>query len=167
MFPTTTDRLQSKLEFMVRFQQYIELVRTQDQGKLLEAITHAKKYLLPSKDIYSAEVKQAAGLLAFPPGARLAAYSVCTLVLYLRILINPSCRSSTDLTVGRILRSYSQKPTTASSLFQPSRCFTLLSQRAYPHSKLRLAIQPTCHPQRRHHLHRPSLAPSVQYAAQS
>lgn len=71
-----TDRSQSKLEFMVRFQQYIELVRTRDQGKLQDAIVHAKKYLLPSKDLYPLEVKQAAGLLAFPPEARLATYSV-------------------------------------------------------------------------------------------
>ncbi|KFY75928.1 hypothetical protein V498_09841 [Pseudogymnoascus sp. VKM F-4517 (FW-2822)] len=71
----STDRSQSKLEFMVRFQQYIELVRTRDQGKLQDAIVHAKKYLLPSKDLYPSEVKQAAGLLAFPPEARLATYS--------------------------------------------------------------------------------------------
>lgn len=71
-----TNRSQSKLEFMVRFQQYIELVRTRDQGKLQDAIVHAKKYLLPSKDLYPSEVKQAAGLLAFPPEARLATYSV-------------------------------------------------------------------------------------------
>ena len=80
------DRSQSKLEFMVRFQQYIELVRTQEQGKLLDAITHAKKYLLPSKDLYSLEVKQAAGLLAFPPGARLATYNVRMLVVSFTLL---------------------------------------------------------------------------------
>lgn len=64
---------------MLRFQQYIELVRTQDEGKMLDAIAHAKKYLLPSKDLYPVEVRQAAGLLAFPPGARLEPYSVRTL----------------------------------------------------------------------------------------
>jgi len=61
---------------MLRFQQYIELVRTQDQSKLLESIVHAKKYLLPFKDNYPREVQQACGLLAFPPGTGAEAYSV-------------------------------------------------------------------------------------------
>jgi macrophage erythroblast attacher len=60
---------------MLRFQQYIELVRTQDRTKLLDAITHAKKYLIPYKDSYPKEVAQACGLLAFPPGTRAEAYS--------------------------------------------------------------------------------------------
>ncbi len=61
---------------MLRFQQYIELVRTQDDHKLLEAIAHAKKYLLPSRETYPKEVQQAAGLLAFPPGGRPTVYNV-------------------------------------------------------------------------------------------
>ncbi|KAH6681588.1 macrophage erythroblast attacher protein-like protein [Halenospora varia] len=68
-------RMESNLEFMLRFQQYIELVRTQDQSKLLESIAHAKKYLLPFKNTYPKEVQQACGLLAFPPGTRAEAYS--------------------------------------------------------------------------------------------
>ncbi|KAG5923379.1 hypothetical protein E4U42_004984 [Claviceps africana] len=59
---------QSKLEFMLRLQQYIELVRSQSEPKLLEAIAHAKKYLLPYWTTYKEEVQQACGLLAFPPG---------------------------------------------------------------------------------------------------
>lgn len=35
--------------------------------KLLEAIAHAKKYLIPFRDTHPALVNQAAGLLAFPP----------------------------------------------------------------------------------------------------
>lgn len=58
---------QSNLEFMLRYQQYIELVRAQTTDKLVEAITHAKKYLIPYRDSYPREVHQAAGLLAFPP----------------------------------------------------------------------------------------------------
>lgn len=54
---------------MLRYQQYIELVRTQSHVKLLEAITHAKKFLIPYRDTYPREVLQAAGLLAFPPGS--------------------------------------------------------------------------------------------------
>jgi macrophage erythroblast attacher len=61
---------------MLRFQQYVELVRTQDQAKLLESISHAKKYLTPFKDSYPKEVQQACGLLAFPPGTGAKKYSV-------------------------------------------------------------------------------------------
>lgn len=68
-------RMESNLEFMLRFQQYIELVRTQDQNKLLESIAHAKKFLIPFRDSYPKEVQQACGLLAFPPGTGAEAYS--------------------------------------------------------------------------------------------
>ncbi|CZR54585.1 related to macrophage erythroblast attacher [Phialocephala subalpina] len=68
-------KMDSNLEFMLRFQQYIELVRTQDQSKLLESIAHAKKYLLPYRETYPKEVQQACGLLAFPPGTHAHVYS--------------------------------------------------------------------------------------------
>jgi len=67
---------QSKLEFTLRFQQYIELIRTQDKQKILDAIAHAKKFMVPFKDTYPKEVQQAAGLLAFPPGGRTCVYEV-------------------------------------------------------------------------------------------
>lgn len=61
---------------MLRFQQYIELIRTQSQPKLLEAIAHAKKHLIPYWNTYPKEVQQACGLLAFPPsGHSSAAYA--------------------------------------------------------------------------------------------
>jgi macrophage erythroblast attacher len=60
---------------MLRYQQYIELVRTQEVPKLLEAIAHAKKFLTPYQDTYPREVNQAAGLLAFPPGAGAGPYA--------------------------------------------------------------------------------------------
>ncbi|KAF9761803.1 hypothetical protein IL306_003706 [Fusarium sp. DS 682] len=60
--------LQSKLEFMLRFQQYIELVRSQSSAKLTEAIAHAKKHLIPYRATFPREVQQVCGLLAFPPG---------------------------------------------------------------------------------------------------
>lgn len=66
-------KMESNLEFMLRFQQYIELVRTQDHPK--ESIAHARRHLLPYKDSYPKEVQQAAGLLAFAPGTRAEAYS--------------------------------------------------------------------------------------------
>lgn len=61
---------------MLRYQQYIELVRTQEQIKLLESVSHAKKYLLPFHATYPHEVQQACALLAFPPGTRAPAYAV-------------------------------------------------------------------------------------------
>ncbi|KAK7745627.1 GID complex subunit containing RING finger motif [Diatrype stigma] len=71
---------QSNLEFMLRYQQYIELVRNRSSSrgssgnnksnnKPNEALAHARKYLLPYKDSYPREVQQACGLLAIPPGA--------------------------------------------------------------------------------------------------
>ncbi|KAF4589755.1 negative regulation of gluconeogenesis [Ophiocordyceps camponoti-floridani] len=60
-------KMESKLEFMLRYQQYIELIRTQSQPKLMEAIAHAKKHLIPYSTTYSKQVQQACGLLAYPP----------------------------------------------------------------------------------------------------
>ena len=71
---TAAKHLQSKLEFMLRFQQYIELVKGQSQDKVVEAINHAKKYLMPYANTYPREVMQAAGLLAYPPGGKGTAY---------------------------------------------------------------------------------------------
>ncbi|KAF0326485.1 Protein FYV10 [Colletotrichum sp. SAR11_59] len=68
-------KMDSNLEFMLRFQQYIELVRTQSQPKLLEAIAHAKRYLVPFKATYPEELRKAFGLLAYPPNAANAVYS--------------------------------------------------------------------------------------------
>jgi macrophage erythroblast attacher len=67
---------QSKLEFTLRLQQYIELIRTQDEHKVLDAIAHAKKFMLPFKDTYPKEVQRAFGLLAVPPGGRSSVYEV-------------------------------------------------------------------------------------------
>ncbi|KAL7788295.1 CTLH/CRA C-terminal to lish motif domain-containing protein [Trichoderma ceciliae] len=60
-------KMESKLEFMLRLQQYIELIRTQSEPKLVEAIAHAKKYLMPYWSTYPKEAKQVCGLLAIPP----------------------------------------------------------------------------------------------------
>jgi macrophage erythroblast attacher len=58
---------------MLRFQQYIELVRSQSSAKLTEAIAHAKKHLIPYRATFPREVQQVCGLLAFPPGGASAA----------------------------------------------------------------------------------------------
>lgn len=55
---------------MLRFQQYIELVRSQTEPKLLEAIAHARRFLHPFRETHPKEVQQACGLLAFPPQLR-------------------------------------------------------------------------------------------------
>ncbi|KAI1085664.1 protein FYV10 [Whalleya microplaca] len=60
-------KMDSNLEFMLRFQQYIELVR--DRSKTPhEALAYAQKFLLPYKNTYKTEVGQACGMLAIPPG---------------------------------------------------------------------------------------------------
>jgi macrophage erythroblast attacher len=57
-------KMESKLEFMLRYQQYIDLIRTQSY---LEAIKHAQKHLVPYKATFPKEVQQAGGLLAYRP----------------------------------------------------------------------------------------------------
>jgi macrophage erythroblast attacher len=52
---------------MLRYQQYIELVRPYTPAKLNEAIAHAKKFLHPYRESHNKEVQQACGLLAVPP----------------------------------------------------------------------------------------------------
>lgn len=58
---------QSNLEFMLRYQQYIELVRCGTPAKKAEAIKHAQKYLHPYRISHRREVQQACALLAMPP----------------------------------------------------------------------------------------------------
>ncbi|KAH9900366.1 CTLH/CRA C-terminal to lish motif domain-containing protein [Xylariomycetidae sp. FL2044] len=61
-------KMDSNLEFMLRYQQYIELVRHKSKTKPNEALAHARKYLFPLRDAYPKEVLQACGMLAIPPG---------------------------------------------------------------------------------------------------
>ncbi|KAH7051311.1 negative regulation of gluconeogenesis [Macrophomina phaseolina] len=58
-------KLESNLEFELRLQQYVEMVRTGNTQKLQEATQHARKYLASHSDTKYAI--RAAGLLAFPP----------------------------------------------------------------------------------------------------
>ncbi|KAK6843708.1 hypothetical protein PG987_004568 [Apiospora arundinis] len=66
-------KMDSTLEFELRYQQYIELVRPYTRTKLAEAIKHAQKYLHPYRASHPKEVRQACGLLAVPP-QRAASY---------------------------------------------------------------------------------------------
>ncbi|KAL2787621.1 protein fyv10 [Aspergillus keveii] len=65
---------QYNLEFELRLQQYIEMIRTGDKAKFIDAMTHAKKYLSPYIETQSAEIHRAAGLLAFPPDTKAEPY---------------------------------------------------------------------------------------------
>jgi macrophage erythroblast attacher len=59
------------LEFNLRLQEYIELVR---ERKLLAAIQYSKKYLTPWSETHLKEIQQASGLLAFDPTTDCSAY---------------------------------------------------------------------------------------------
>ncbi|KAK3357117.1 CTLH/CRA C-terminal to lish motif domain-containing protein [Lasiosphaeria hispida] len=68
-------KLKSNLEFMLRCQQYIELLRAEQPGKTTEAIAYAKKFIVPFNETYPAEVLHIIGLLTFGPETRLPAYA--------------------------------------------------------------------------------------------
>ncbi|KAI1117053.1 CTLH/CRA C-terminal to lish motif domain-containing protein [Nemania sp. NC0429] len=60
-------KMDSNLEFMLRYQQYIEIVRNRSQTKPDDALAHARKHLFPYRDTYPKEVFHACGLLAMTP----------------------------------------------------------------------------------------------------
>ncbi|KAI0554151.1 CTLH/CRA C-terminal to lish motif domain-containing protein [Xylaria curta] len=60
-------KMDSNLEFMLRYQQYIEIVRNRSQTRPDEAFAHAQKHLFPYRNTYPTEVMHACGLLAMPP----------------------------------------------------------------------------------------------------
>ncbi|CAG7934942.1 unnamed protein product [Penicillium nalgiovense] len=66
--------MKHNLEFELRLQQYIEMVRTQDKSKKVEAIIHAKKYLIPNHQSQNSEIMRAAGLLVFTQHTRAEPY---------------------------------------------------------------------------------------------
>jgi macrophage erythroblast attacher len=52
------------------------MVRTGEKSKIVEAMLHAKKFLIPHSDTQSVEIQRAAGTLAFPPGSDVERYKV-------------------------------------------------------------------------------------------
>ncbi|AEO68867.1 uncharacterized protein THITE_2118622 [Thermothielavioides terrestris NRRL 8126] len=68
-------KMQSNLEFLLRCQQYIEMMRTGVHSQMLEAINHAKKHIIPYSDTYPVEVSFMAGLLACQPNTHLEPYA--------------------------------------------------------------------------------------------
>ncbi|KAK6950469.1 GID complex subunit containing RING finger motif [Daldinia eschscholtzii] len=67
-------KMDSNLEFMLRFQQYIELVRDHST-KPTEILSYARKFLLPYQNTYKREVMQACGMLAVRPSAETNVYA--------------------------------------------------------------------------------------------
>ncbi|KAG5456974.1 MAG: CTLH/CRA C-terminal to lish motif domain-containing protein, partial [Olpidium bornovanus] len=63
----------SALEFQLRLQEYVELVRAR---KLVDAIAYAKKYLVSWADAHMKEIQTAMGLLAFSPDTSCKPYMV-------------------------------------------------------------------------------------------
>ncbi|KAJ2977956.1 hypothetical protein NUW58_g7648 [Xylaria curta] len=60
-------KMDSNLEFMLRYQQYIEIVRNRSRINPGEALAHARKHLYPYISTYNKEVMHACGLLAMLP----------------------------------------------------------------------------------------------------
>ncbi|OGE49140.1 hypothetical protein PENARI_c023G11674 [Penicillium arizonense] len=65
---------QHNLEFELRLQQFIEMVRTQDKTKKIEAIAHAKRYLILNHQAQNPEIRRAAGLLVFKQDTKVEPY---------------------------------------------------------------------------------------------
>ncbi|KAI0901741.1 protein FYV10 [Annulohypoxylon nitens] len=61
-------KMDSNLEFMLRYQQYIELIRD-PSTKPADFITYARKFLFPYRDVYKKEFLQACGMIALGPSA--------------------------------------------------------------------------------------------------
>lgn len=85
----------SKLELELRLQQFIEMVREGDMGKLMEAIAHARKHLAGGTGQDVEFGLRAGGLLAHPPDTLIEPYYVslasclsnCYLVLALTVAL--------------------------------------------------------------------------------
>ncbi|TIA51555.1 protein FYV10 [Aureobasidium pullulans] len=77
----TLKKINSNLELELRLQQFIELVRTGEPQKLIEATLHARKHLgTHQNDSYGL---RAGGLLANPPHTRTEPYKVvCIFTMY-------------------------------------------------------------------------------------
>ncbi|KAI2639896.1 protein FYV10 [Hypomontagnella submonticulosa] len=61
-------KMGSNLEFMLRFQQFIELIRDASIEPT-EAVAYARKFLFPLWGSYKKECLQACGMMAIPPGS--------------------------------------------------------------------------------------------------
>ncbi|KAF6131306.1 macrophage erythroblast attacher, E3 ubiquitin ligase [Phyllostomus discolor] len=64
-------KMKSCLEFSLRIQEFIELVR---QNKRLDAVRHARKHFSQAEGSQLDEVRQVMGMLAFPPDTHISPY---------------------------------------------------------------------------------------------
>ncbi|NP_001284359.1 E3 ubiquitin-protein transferase MAEA isoform 3 [Homo sapiens] len=64
-------KMKSCLEFSLRIQEFIELIR---QNKRLDAVRHARKHFSQAEGSQLDEVRQAMGMLAFPPDTHISPY---------------------------------------------------------------------------------------------
>ncbi|XKL62793.1 hypothetical protein PGB90_002626 [Kerria lacca] len=64
-------KLKSSMEFNLRIQEFIELVRT---DKKMDAVKHARKYFSTYEDNQLEEIQRCMALLAFPPDTQLSPY---------------------------------------------------------------------------------------------
>ncbi|KAI8925525.1 CTLH/CRA C-terminal to lish motif domain-containing protein [Entophlyctis helioformis] len=64
-------KMKSTLEFNLRLQEYVELVRVRN---LTQAIAYARKHLTPWSETHMREIQQAMGLLAFSPATACDGY---------------------------------------------------------------------------------------------
>ncbi|RUS16328.1 CTLH/CRA C-terminal to lish motif domain-containing protein [Jimgerdemannia flammicorona] len=64
-------KMKSTLEFNLRLQEYIELVRAR---RMTEAIAYVRKHLTSWAETHLREIQQAMGLMAFPPETQCAPY---------------------------------------------------------------------------------------------
>jgi macrophage erythroblast attacher len=67
-------KMKSSLEFQLRLQEYIELVKDRQFGP---AIVYLKKHLISWSDTHLKEIQQASGLLAFTRSTPCSQYKVC------------------------------------------------------------------------------------------
>lgn len=66
---------QSKFEFQLRLQEFIEMVRAEN---MMRAITYARKYLAPWGSTHMKELQRVMATLAFRSNTECATYKVCT-----------------------------------------------------------------------------------------
>ncbi len=72
---TRSNATQSTLEFELRLQEYIELARAR---KAMEAISYARKHLVPWQETHLSDILHANTLIAFDPSTTCAPYKVCS-----------------------------------------------------------------------------------------
>ena len=73
---------QSKLEFKLRLQEFIELVR---EERMMEAVTYARKYLASWGSTNMKELQQAMATLAFKSSTDCASYKVSNFFVALTV----------------------------------------------------------------------------------